>query len=201
MALEAIKKHITTDQVLDLYSGVGTIGLSVARNHHLTLVEIDKSAFRELCKNITAEDLTRLTRSGMSEVSPVTTEQRSERNSNKFEFPSKAVPSRKAQTGANERVRSGNIVAELTKAEDATNYIEPDMTVIVDPPRAGCDKKLINRLLEVTPEKIIYLSCNPATQARDTKLLLDKYHIEEIKTFNFFPHTPHIENLLILTRK
>ena len=176
MALREIKPHITTENVLDLYAGVGTIGLSVARNQQLTLVEVDKSAFRELCKNITAEDLTRLTRSGMSEVSPVT-------------------------TGANERVRSGNILAELTKAEDATNYIEPDMTVILDPPRAGCDRKLIDKLLEVTPEKIIYLSCNPATQARDVKLLLDNYVIDEVKTFNFFPHTPHIENLLILTRK
>ena len=78
------------------------------------------------------------------------------------------------------------------------DYIEPDMTVIVDPPRAGCDKKLIEKLLEVHPKKIIYLSCNPATQARDVKMLLDGYNIEAMKTFNFFPRTPHIENLVVL---
>ena len=80
------------------------------------------------------------------------------------------------------------------------DYIEPDSAVILDPPRAGCDKKLINKLIEVTPKKIIYLSCNPATQARDILFVLEKYQIDEIKTFNFFPHTPHIENLIILSR-
>jgi 23S rRNA (uracil1939-C5)-methyltransferase len=104
-------------------------------------------------------------------------------------------------TGENDATRSGNILAILAKSENVTDYIEPDSTVILDPPRAGCDKKLIEKLLSVCPEKIIYLSCNPATQARDTKLLLSKYQIGAIKTFNFFPHTPHIENLVILKRK
>ena len=86
------------------------------------------------------------------------------------------------------------------KSEEALDYIEPDQSVILDPPRAGCDKKLIDRLLEVNPEKIIYLSCNPSTQARDIKILLEKYEIEDVKTFNFFPRTPHIENLIILKK-
>ena len=85
-----------------------------------------------------------------------------------------------------------------SNSEEALEYIEPEQTVILDPPRAGCDKKLIDKLLEVRPKKIIYLSCNPATQARDVKMLLEKYQIEDVKTFNFFPRTPHIENLVIL---
>ena len=174
MALKEIKNHITTDKVLDLYSGVGTIGLSVARDKHLTLVECDKPAFKEMARNITIEEFARLTRSARSEGSPVT-------------------------TGRAERVRNGNILGILDKSENVTDYIEPDMTVIVDPPRAGCDKKLIDRFLEVKPAKIIYLSCNPATQARDVKLLLAKYQIKTVKTFNFFPHTPHIENLIVLS--
>ena len=80
-------------------------------------------------------------------------------------------------------------------------YISPTATVILDPPRAGCDKKLITRLLEVTPPTIIYLSCNPATQARDISMLLNKYTISHIQPFNFFPRTPHIENLVILSLK
>ena len=175
LALKEIKKHINTDNVLDLYAGVGTIGLSVARDKHLALVELDKSAFGELCKNITTEDISRPTGSELAR-SPVT-------------------------TGATKRVRSGNIVAELAKSEDALGFIVSDQTVILDPPRAGCDRKLIDKLLAVTPTKIIYLSCNPATQARDVKLLLEKYKIEDIKTFNFFPRTPHIENLIILSLK
>ena len=145
LALKEIKKYIKTDKVLDLYTGVGTIGLSVARDRKLTLVEVDKSAFGELEKNC-----------------------------------------EQAQ-------------AVLAKSEDVLDCIQPEQTVILDPPRAGCDRKLIDKLLEVTPRKIIYLSCNPATQARDVKILVEKYHIEIVKTFNFFPHTPHIENLMVLS--
>ncbi len=150
LALVEIKKHIVTDKVLDLYAGVGTIGLSVARDRHLTLVENNESAYLELERNIAIE-------------------------------------------------KNDSILAILAKSEDVTNYIIPNTTVIIDPPRAGCDIKLINRLLEVKPPKIIYLSCNPATQARDVKYLLEKYQIEQVKTFNFFPRTPHIENLIVLS--
>lgn len=173
MALKKIKTHIITDEVLDLYAGVGTIGLSVARDKHLTLVECDKHAFAELAKNITVKDILRPTGSNLAR-NPVT-------------------------TGATKCVRNGNIFAILAKSEDVLDYTNSNQTVILDPPRSGCDKKLIERLLEVTPVKIIYLSCNPATQARDVKLLLEKYHIESIETFNFFPHTPHIENLVVLS--
>ena len=89
-------------------------------------------------------------------------------------------------------------IAILSKSEEVLNYIEPDQTIILDPPRAGCDQKLINKLLEVKPKTIIYLSCNPATQARDLEALLNHYQIKTIKTYNFFPHTPHIENLVVL---
>ncbi len=89
--------------------------------------------------------------------------------------------------------------AVLAKSEEVLGYIAPDQTVILDPPRAGCDRKLIEKLNEIKPKTIIYLSCNPATQARDIKLLLENYHIRTVKTFNFFPRTPHIENLVVLS--
>ena len=148
LALKDIKNHITTQKILDLYSGVGTIGLSVQDNRELTLVESNPDAFRELEKN--AKNL-----------------------------------------GA----------AIFTKSENALSYIEPDETVILDPPRAGCDKKLLNRLLKITPKEIIYLSCNPSTQARDVKILSEKYQITSVAAYNFFPKTPHIENLVILNQK
>jgi len=174
LTLKEIQKHITTDKVLDLYAGVGTIGLSVARDKKLTLVEIDKSAFNEMAKNITIEDISE---PGKARISA-------------------GRPWRRA---GRTRVRNGDIFAILSKSEEILDYINSNQTVILDPPRAGCDRKLINKLLEVRPTKIIYLSCNPATQARDIKLLLDKYHIDIVKTFNFFPHTPHIENLVVLS--
>ncbi|MBQ8156210.1 class I SAM-dependent RNA methyltransferase [Candidatus Saccharibacteria bacterium] len=174
LALKEIAKHITTNKVLDLYAGVGTIGLSVARDHELTLVECDKSAFGELSKNIIISGLPERGSARLSAFSSVATEE-------------------------NDATRNNNILALHTKSEEALEYIAPDQTVILDPPRAGCDTKLIDKLLEAKPQKIIYLSCNPATQARDVKALLDTYHIDLIKTYNFFPRTPHIENLVVLS--
>lgn len=157
MALREIQSHINTENVLDLYAGVGTIGLSVARDKKLTLVECNKAAFCELEKNC---------KSAASSQSSV-------------------------GTGPN---------CVLSNSEDALEYIQPDQTVILDPPRAGCDKKLVDKLLTVMPKTIIYLSCNPATQARDIKLLSEKYHIKKITPYNFFPRTPHLENLVILEK-
>ncbi len=145
MALNEMKKYVSTDKVLDLYAGVGTIGLSIARNKDLVLVESNKDAFCELEKN------------ARGVAKPV-----------------------------------------LAKSEDCLDYIQPNQTVILDPPRAGCDKKLLEKLLEVKPKTIIYLSCNPATQARDVAILQSKYIMGQIKSFNFFPRTPHLENLVVL---
>ena len=146
MALEEIKKHITTDKILDLYAGVGTIGLSVARDKDLTLAEVDKAAYAELERN------------------------------------------------------AGNAKTFLGKSEELLDLIQPDQTVIIDPPRAGCDRKLLDHFLKIQPKTIIYLSCNPATQARDLKILTEtrKYEITKIVPYNFFPRTPHLENLVIL---
>ncbi|MBQ6147906.1 class I SAM-dependent RNA methyltransferase [Candidatus Saccharibacteria bacterium] len=154
LALKEIKQIIDASScknVLDLYSGVGTIGLSVARDRNLTLVEVDKDAYRELTNNC--------------------------------------------------KKASANPV--LSKSEEALDFIQPDQIVILDPPRAGCDKKLLDRLLEVLPEKIIYLSCNPSTQARDIAALLSNknYKLTKIAPFNFFPRTPHIENLIVLEKR
>ena len=88
----------------------------------------------------------------------------------------------------------------LAKSEDVLNYITPDTTVILDPPRAGCDPKLIEKLAEIQPPTIVYLSCNPITQARDIAPLLERYQIDVCQPFNFFPRTPHIENLIVLER-
>ena len=89
----------------------------------------------------------------------------------------------------------------LAKSEDVTDYITPDCTVILDPPRAGCDKKLIDKLIEVKPEKIIYVSCNPITQARDIAMLTEAFNCSAVQPYNFFPRTPHIEAAVILSRK
>ena len=91
--------------------------------------------------------------------------------------------------------------AVLAASEQALEHITSDRTIILDPPRAGLHADVVDRLLDQLPERIIYLSCNPVTQARDASLLLEKYQITHVQGYNFFPRTPHIENLIILERK
>jgi 23S rRNA (uracil1939-C5)-methyltransferase len=76
----------------------------------------------------------------------------------------------------------------------------PDI-VISDPPRAGMSDKLVTKLLEIGAEKIIYVSCNPATQARDLNRLSEKYDISAVQPVDMFPHTLHIENVTALFLK
>ena len=86
-----------------------------------------------------------------------------------------------------------------TSTEKALEYIVGDRPIIFDPPRSGLHAKVVERCLEVVPPQIIYLSCNPATQARDLALLQEKYEIKFFEVYNFFPRTPHIETLAVLS--
>ena len=77
---------------------------------------------------------------------------------------------------------------------------KPDV-IITDPPRAGMHDKLVNKLLEIAAPKIVYVSCNTATQARDLGLLSEKYSVEKIQPVDMFPHTHHIECVVLLKLK
>jgi 23S rRNA (uracil1939-C5)-methyltransferase len=74
---------------------------------------------------------------------------------------------------------------------------KPDV-VITDPPRAGMDKEVIEVLLKAEAPKIVYVSCNPATQARDIALLSEKYVVKKVLPVDMFPHTHHVENVALL---
>jgi 23S rRNA (uracil1939-C5)-methyltransferase len=74
---------------------------------------------------------------------------------------------------------------------------KPDV-VITDPPRAGMHTDVVERLLEMEAEKIVYVSCNAATQARDLALLKEKYEVSRIRPVDMFPHTQHVENVVLL---
>lgn len=147
-ALARIKEHVQGDPI-DMYAGVGSIGLSVAKES-VELVELD--------------------------------------------------PATAAMGRLN--AAASAISAEVVEAstEKALEYIVADRPVIFDPPRAGLHARVVERCLEVLPPQIIYLSCNPATQARDLGRLQQKYTIDFFETYNFFPRTPHIETLAVLKR-
>ncbi len=85
-------------------------------------------------------------------------------------------------------------VSELCHDSFFESHGRPDV-IITDPPRAGMTGKLVNKLLEIAAEKIVYVSCNPATQARDLQLLSEKYAVTAIQPVDMFPHTHHIENV------
>ena len=153
-ALSDMKTWINCNEklsTLDLYSGVGTIGLTIGGDD-VTLVEINEHAVAEMQRNIT-------------------------------------------------KLNRPNAKAILAPSEKSLEYITGEQIVIVDPPRAGLHADVTNRLLETEPPRIIYLSCNPVTQARDVSLLQEKYEIVHHQGYNFFPRTPHIEHLVVLDKK
>ena len=149
-ALERIKDHCRAEEVVDMYSGVGAIGLSVARKA-VDLIEVDP----------------------------------------------------KMITLATINAKNTGLDLNIVKAssERALSYIDAGKTIIFDPPRAGLNDQVTARVLETKPPQIIYLSCDPATQARDLARLQSGYNITHLEVFNFFPRTPHIETLAILEAK
>ncbi len=137
-----------SDFFVDMYGGVGSIGLTLSGEKPLTIVELDEHSAAMASLN-GGEDTT----------------------------------------------------VVRTSTEQALDYIVNDKVMIFDPPRAGLHPKVIQKILEVLPIKIYYLSCNPVTQARDLASLLESYEITKAEGYNFFPRTPHLEFLTILKRK
>lgn len=147
LALRRMRRWVGDEPVVDMYSGVGTIGLTIGGNG-TTLVEVNEHCVREMKRNIEACHL--------------------------------------------------QATAINAASEEALSYIRQGKTIILDPPRAGLHERVVERLLTTEPRRIIYLSCNPVTQARDTEKLLQKYKIADVAAYNFFPCTPHIESLVVL---
>ena len=95
----------------------------------------------------------------------------------------------------------GDLKDRLTKDRDwIDSHPKPDV-MIIDPPRSGMHPKVVEEILELAPERIVYVSCNPATQARDVKTLAAKYDIAALQPVDMFPHTYHIENVARLVRR
>lgn len=94
---------------------------------------------------------------------------------------------------------AGDMVKVLTPEFIETTG-KPDV-IITDPPRAGMHEKVVKRMLEAEPARIVYVSCNPATQARDLVILSEKYSITAVQPVDMFPHTHHVENVVRLELK
>jgi len=110
---------------------------------------------------------------------------------------------------ANENSKINDITNTAFYAGDIVKTLNPDFIkengkpdiIITDPPRAGMHQKVVEQILNIRPEKIVYISCNPATQARDIALMKELYYIYKIQPVDMFPHTHHVENVVLLKLK
>ncbi len=102
-----------------------------------------------------------------------------------------------------------NITNTAFFAGDMKDVLSPDFVIangkpdviITDPPRAGMHEDVVKRMLEIAPRRIVYVSCNPATQARDIAWLAEKYEVVKVQPVDMFPHTHHVENVVALARR
>lgn len=89
---------------------------------------------------------------------------------------------------------------DILTDEFVKQHGKPDV-IITDPPRAGMHPDVIQTILRAAPKRIVYVSCNPATQARDLEVLNEQYRVEEVQPVDMFPHTPHVENVVLLEQR
>ena len=91
-------------------------------------------------------------------------------------------------------------MVKLLNDEFVATHGKPDV-IITDPPRAGMHEDVVKKIIELAPEKIVYVSCNPATQARDIQWLSVLYDVEKVQPVDMFPHTHHVENVALLVKR
>ena len=89
---------------------------------------------------------------------------------------------------------------DILNEDFIAQYGRPDV-IITDPPRAGMHEDVINTILFAEPKRIVYVSCNPATQARDLNMLDSKYRVVKVQPVDMFPHTHHVENVILLEKR
>ena len=158
------------ENVWDLYCGIGTISLFLAKavpNGQVTGVEIVPEAIENAKKNAALN--------GISNTS--------------------------FYCGAAEDVVTDMVAKRRTPSKEDTNGALADV-VVVDPPRKGCDAKLLDTIVTMNPEKIVYVSCDPATLARDVKVLGEKgYEVKKVRACDMFPQGGHVETVVKLSLK
>ena len=110
-----------------------------------------------------------------------------------------AVENAKQNKLSNTKFFAGDM-AKVLNAKFVRENGHPDV-LITDPPRAGMHPDVVAAILEMAPERIVYVSCNPATQARDLALMKEAYQIKEIHPVDMFPHTHHVENVVLMEKR
>ncbi len=152
-AVSKMRPYVKGEDIVDFYSGVGSIGVSLSDYVKSgVLVEESSKATEWAKRNIKENKIT-------------------------------------------------NMEAITSSTQDALEHITSEKVIVLDPPREGLHERVVRKLSDEKPKRIIYLSCKPYTQARDIRYLLEFYSLIFIELYNFFPRTPHIESLCVLERK
>ena len=89
---------------------------------------------------------------------------------------------------------------DILNDEFIAEHGRPDV-IITDPPRAGMHPDVVKTIIRTAPKRIVYVSCNPATQARDLQEFDADYKVVAVQPVDMFPHTPHVENVVLLERR
>lgn len=167
--------------IVDAYCGVGTFTLPLAK--YLQQVDIsDNDSLEIVTEDLSETGLRKSMVIGL-EVQRVAIEQ--------------AKYNAKINQLTNVRFYDGKVESLLPDLE-----VKPDV-VLLDPPRKGCDRSVLETLLEILPERIVYISCKPTTLARDLKILCstDKYYLSKVQPVDFFPQTAHVECAVFLVKR
>lgn len=174
------------EYVWDLYCGIGTISLFLAQKAKKVYgVEIVPQAIEDAKNNAKLNGIenAEFFVGKAEEVLP--------------EFYEKL----KAGVEASATVTSINATDEASTMGDANAMLTPDV-IVVDPPRKGCDEACLNTMLKMQPKRIVYVSCDSATLARDLRILCDGgYELEKVRAFDQFAHTGHVETCVLLSKK
>lgn len=175
------------ETVWDLYCGIGTISLFLANSAQKVYgVEIVPQAIEDAKENAKRNGITNAEFfvGKAEEVLPEF-----------YEKMSVGVPAAEAQG-------DGTGVLELSGKESrATDMLHPDV-IVVDPPRKGCDQACLDTMLKMQPERIVYVSCDSATMARDVKILCDGgYELQKVRPVDQFGHTVHVESVVLMSRE
>ncbi len=145
-----------TDNILDAYSGTGTIGLCASKYvNKVTLVELVKDAYIDGLKN--------------KEINNIENAEFINQDCTKY----------------------------LVENKDNVKFD----VIFMDPPRKGSTKEFLDALINIRPKKVVYISCNPVTLARDLKYLLNDYEVKKVIPVDMFPHTSHVETIVLLILK
>ncbi len=119
------------------------------------------------------------------------------------EYVPEAIEDAKLNSDINKITNTGFYAGDMKQVLD-DDFInkngKPDV-IITDPPRAGMDAGVIETIINAAPQRIVYVSCNPATQARDLELLDAAYRVEKVQPVDMFPHTHHVENVVLLVKR